>query len=446
MKLIKVRHNAFSKLKLIPSPMPLPVPSRVVLPLQSPWGQALPVVERGDEVQTGQRIAQSDNPLIPPVHATISGTVDIRPWPSQAGAEIPAIVIAGNGKEPPRKRRSAADDVTAMEPRELWQRLASAGIREADPHAWPLAVRVGHPDLLEEIIEDPPDALCYAVETLIINGLDRQPGVYVRRSALIHQEQDLLAGIALLQKVSGAQSTVLTVAKNQPLSDEFEHQLADLKVRLIRCPDKYPLALEPILAQSVTKEEVPQPDNDTRLIGTTVVDVATVLQALDAMRDQLPPIDTAMQIEVPAEGIWQMVRVRTGMLLEELLEHVPTLPQKPAKVILGGLFLGYAQHTLQAPIEQALDSIIFQNRDELTLTDNEPCFGCGNCVRYCPMRLLPNELGKYCEYGKFDDAEKKFLFHCIECGICGYVCPARRPMVQLLRFGKQQLASMTEAS
>jgi electron transport complex protein RnfC len=58
------------------------------------------------------------------------------------------------------------------------------------------------------------------------------------------------------------------------------------------------------------------------------------------------------------------------------------------------------------------------------------------------MRLLPNELSKYCEFNVFEEAERNYLFHCIECGICSYVCPAKRPMVQLLRFGKQELQAM----
>jgi len=62
------------------------------------------------------------------------------------------------------------------------------------------------------------------------------------------------------------------------------------------------------------------------------------------------------------------------------------------------------------------------------------------CVRHCPAQLLPNELSKYCEFNLFEEAKDKYLLHCIECGICAYVCPEKRPMLHLLRFGKRELS------
>jgi electron transport complex protein RnfC len=40
----------------------------------------------------------------------------------------------------------------------------------------------------------------------------------------------------------------------------------------------------------------------------------------------------------------------------------------------------------------------------------------------------------------FEEAGDKFLFHCIECGICAYVCPEKRPMLHLMRYGKRELS------
>jgi electron transport complex protein RnfC len=40
----------------------------------------------------------------------------------------------------------------------------------------------------------------------------------------------------------------------------------------------------------------------------------------------------------------------------------------------------------------------------------------------------------------FEEAADRFLFHCIECGICAYVCPEKRPMLHLMRYGKRELS------
>ena len=276
--------------------------------------------------------------------------------------------------------------------------------------------------------------------------MDRQHGAYVRSTILGQQENDLLESIPLLQKLSSAQRCVLVVTGEQALSGDFQQKLSALGVELIRCPNKYPLALEPLVAQFVTKKEVPQPANDTRMIGTAVLDVTVAINILVSVRTGQPPRESIVQIDAPSAGVSRLVRVPIGMLMEDLVDSLPELPAKPAKVIVGGLFLGHAQFNFTVPINQEVDVITLQSADELRRFADEPCFNCGYCVRHCPMQLLPNELGKYCEYGKFDDAERNFLFHCIECGVCAYVCPAKRPMVQLLRFGKQELIAMREAS
>jgi len=56
------------------------------------------------------------------------------------------------------------------------------------------------------------------------------------------------------------------------------------------------------------------------------------------------------------------------------------------------------------------------------------------------MNLLPNMLGRYCEFSQFEDAARMYdLFTCIECGLCAYVCPSRRPLVHFIRYGKWEL-------
>jgi len=43
-------------------------------------------------------------------------------------------------------------------------------------------------------------------------------------------------------------------------------------------------------------------------------------------------------------------------------------------------------------------------------------------------------------------AERMDIFSCIECGICAYVCPVNRPMVQLICFGKREIEAARNES
>ena len=58
------------------------------------------------------------------------------------------------------------------------------------------------------------------------------------------------------------------------------------------------------------------------------------------------------------------------------------------------------------------------------------------------MRLHPNEITNFCEFGYFSEAEGVELFNCIECGCCAYVCPAKRPLVQYVKHGKSEVLAM----
>ena len=81
----------------------------------------------------------------------------------------------------------------------------------------------------------------------------------------------------------------------------------------------------------------------------------------------------------------------------------------------------------------------------LTETTEQLCFKCGRCVEVCPVRILPNVITNFCEFGQFQEAEEAELFKCIECGCCAYVCPAKRPLIHYIKHGKAEVTDMRAA-
>jgi electron transport complex protein RnfC len=53
---------------------------------------------------------------------------------------------------------------------------------------------------------------------------------------------------------------------------------------------------------------------------------------------------------------------------------------------------------------------------------------------------MPNLITRYVEFRQFDQCSDQSIDVCMECGLCAYYCPARRPMLQLIRLGKHQIA------
>ena len=49
-------------------------------------------------------------------------------------------------------------------------------------------------------------------------------------------------------------------------------------------------------------------------------------------------------------------------------------------------------------------------------------------------------LSRYAEFARYDKCVKEHIDACMECGLCGYVCLARRPVLQYIRLAKHKLA------
>ena len=55
------------------------------------------------------------------------------------------------------------------------------------------------------------------------------------------------------------------------------------------------------------------------------------------------------------------------------------------------------------------------------------------------MHLVPTRLALAGRGKDWELAKKYHITSCVECGCCGYVCPASLPLVQLIRMGKAHM-------
>ena len=58
------------------------------------------------------------------------------------------------------------------------------------------------------------------------------------------------------------------------------------------------------------------------------------------------------------------------------------------------------------------------------------------------MGLMPTTISNMVQFGDLQRAREYGILDCMECGSCEYICPARRRMVEYVRFGKAQLAAL----
>ena len=133
------------------------------------------------------------------------------------------------------------------------------------------------------------------------------------------------------------------------------------------------------------------------------------------------------------------LRVRIGTRVSDIIEYLGGLQNDVKKVILGGPMMGFATSDLSTPVTKTTAGILFLTADEVDLREGGTCVRCGWCLDACPMGLEPKEIALYVEAGKGKETAKFGTLDCFECGSCAFVCPAKRPLVQLIRIAKQNL-------
>jgi electron transport complex protein RnfC len=105
--------------------------------------------------------------------------------------------------------------------------------------------------------------------------------------------------------------------------------------------------------------------------------------------------------------------------------------------MVGGPMKGNAQFTGETPLTKSSHGIFLVPREAIPEEVNLTCINCGRCTRACPVRLQVHLIGRYVEHGLLAESKAFHPEACNACGLCTYVCPAHRPLVQLIKMSNQ---------
>jgi electron transport complex protein RnfC len=222
----------------------------------------------------------------------------------------------------------------------------------------------------------------------------------------------------------------------QRLSSAVESCDIDFPLRLVRVNKIYPEGGERQLIQVLTGQEVPF-DGLPQDLGLLCHNVATAVAALDAVETGLALTERVVTVTGPGIGQPQNLIARIGTPFSELIRAAGGLTADAGRLILGGPMSGTALSSDRIPVTKGSNCLLVLSeaqvrRDQATM----PCINCGECVRVCPARLLPQQLFRMIEGERLESAADLNLFDCIECGCCAQVCPSHIPLVDWYRHGK----------
>ena len=411
------------------------IPKRLILPLSQHIGSAAEtLVEIGQHVLKGEKIARADGYVSAPIHAPTSGTIeDIGdyPIPHPSGMLAECIVIKPDGKDEWAALTSHSADYKQLDPSELRNIIRSSGIVGLGGAGFPTAIK--HNPGPERIID-----------TLILNGAECEPYITCDDMLMREKSREIICGLLITKHALQAKQCVIAIEDNKPQAiQNMQQAVAEFgnnKITVSVIPTIYPAGSEKQLIFSITGKEVPE--NGLPLhIGVVCQNVGTTAAVYQAIHHGEPLISRYVTISGDVKQP-RNLDVLFGTSVNDLIEQCGGSTGDIRRLIIGGPMMGFAMQQITIPVIKTTNCVLVDAGKTKDLQKEKytmPCIRCGSCADVCPVNLLPQQLYWFSKAQELDRIQEYNIFDCIECGCCDYVCPSQIPLVQYYRFAKSEI-------
>ncbi|HIJ52239.1 MAG TPA: electron transport complex subunit RsxC [Planctomycetes bacterium] len=417
---------------------PGPTVKEVAVMLSQHIGAACqPLVRKGNMVQAGQKIGDSDAFVSAPVHSPINGKVKEIALRSHAVlGRSEAIVIEAYQYTPTRrsyfKLRDDFDE-NNYSAEEICDAVRQAGIVGMGGAGFPTRVKIEPNPRLPK-------------ETLIINGCECEPYITCDYRIMVEWTSQIIAGIKLARKASGCSRVFIGIEDNKPRAIEaMGAAVSGDDIKVVPVKTKYPQGGERQLINAILKRHVPT-GGIPPMIGVVVLNIATAAAIAETVVGDLPL--THRVVTVTGEGVRNPGNfyVPIGTSVAELIEFCGGLRNEAVRVILGGPMMGTAIADLTTPITKTTGAITVLTEKQIGKAKfagrQTACLRCGRCLEVCPENLNPTKIAHAVKNNLLDVAESYYISACMECGCCSYVCPANIEVTGYIKTGKTLLAQL----
>lgn len=402
------------------------MPSKVmVYPLLQHIGAVCEsVVKVGDKVLKGQKIADSTAFVSSPIHSSVSGVVtgiEDRRHPN--GKMIKSIIIENDEKYELSPDIYKRDDFSKLSIEEKLSIVREAGVVGLGGATFPTHIKL-----------NPNKEIDY----VIVNGAECEPYLTSDHRIMLEKPNDVIEGLKYILNITGAKKGVIAIESNKPDAIDLMQKLTENLDNISVAPlqTKYPQGSEKHLIKAVTGREV--------LSGKLPADVGVIVDNVDtccavyyAITERRPVMSRIVTVSGSSINTPRNFKVSIGTSFSHVIENAGGFKGDVAKIVMGGPMMGIAQFDLNVPVIKGTSAILAFDKKDIPEKKNEPCIRCGECVKKCPMHLMPLYLNQYAKSGNLDMCEKYNITDCIECGVCTFLCQSNQNPLANIKYAKQ---------
>ncbi|HHV42543.1 MAG TPA: electron transport complex subunit RsxC [Clostridiaceae bacterium] len=405
----------------------------ITIPLDMQLGPGCsPLVAKGDTVLVGQQIGEPLGGWSVPVHSSCSGTVQKVRMEILSDGDTAHYVTIKNDHNytispevtPPEINNK--DDFVAA--------LRSSGLVGQGGAAFPTFVKMN----------PPPEK---KVDLLLVNGAECEPYITSDHRVMVEYPDEVIKGCRIAAHWLGVEEVIICIEDNKPeavtalrqqINEQVKSNESEAPIKIMTLPTMYPHGAEKVQIMKLTGRVVP--------VGGLPLDVGVVVQNVQTIRFIATYIATGMPLVrriITLEGSAMKQAgnydVPIGAHIDDVIEAGGGTVSPPGKIIMGGPMMGKAIDEVNRPVLKHNNTILAFTEEEAQLPEESACIFCGECMRACPMQLMPNYLDTAARNLDIDALNSNSVLNCIECGCCSYVCPAKRYLVQNIIIGKNLL-------
>ncbi len=411
-----------------------PIVSEVVIPIaQSIGAPSKPIVNKGDFVKTGQLIAEASGFVSANIHSSVTGKVTkIDEYTTQSGYKATSIFISAEEDQWIETADLSPDIIstTDLDADAINHKIQQMGIVGLGGATFPTNVKFAIPKDKK-------------VTTLIVNGAECEPYLTADHRLMLEHTEEAVIGATVIMKAIGVDECYIGIENNKLDAIEAMQKIVQKYkgVQVVPLKVKYPQGAEKQLIKAITGKEVPSGKLPFE-VDCVVSNVGTTYAIYQAVMKNIPLIKRVVTVAGKSLEQSYNFMIRIGTPINDIINNIGGLPVDTYKVVSGGPMMGKAVFSTEAVVMKGTSGILFLNEKDSSRKTVSNCIRCAKCVETCPMGLEPYLLEKSVIVKNWELAENNHIMDCVECGVCQYVCPAHRSLLDYIRVGKNTVGTI----